>query len=1370
MRTLHFTIVLLLCFCRLTEAQQYAASVQHYGTEDGLAHREVNAIFQDRQGFMWFGTKFGLNRFDGQKFTIYNKEKNGLDFDDIQSIAQDADGILWLMGPHGESKITLFNPLSGTAISFEKKFKKQPPSYTLNREPRLLSGNDGTIFFSDYQKARVIAYHPKSGLRYLAFRQFHNLMVERVTARNTIWAVADTHILLEFTADGRILHQYSHPRPYLMLNFGQRNAGIEFYYTIQESLTSWSLYSVNEAGKRQEWPVSKLRPISPANSPVFLPINQHGLYWDGTRLQDPYKGTLLDITPQTMGESIRNRSFYLDRNGRIWLGTNFGVYQVKLSQNHFQHLFYESSGKGDKLTAVRGILVKDNEVYTCLEKRGLYKCNRSGGAIKGLYERDNFAFMYGLGQDQAGSLYIGANKQLFRYNHTLDTSFVKPQENDLNLWTFYAFGKNQLLAGARIGLWTIDTQTRQLAPFTRYNQFTELAQAFVLHIGVDRQGTIWICTNKGLYTFDPARGITARYWNGGKGAFYLPAESYQHFYQDSTGILWLATANAGLIRWDRQHSQYRQFRRTEGLANDNLYAVYADWRGHLWLSSDYGIMQFDPVQFTVRAYFIEDGITHNEFNRIAHYQEPDGRLYFGGLNGITAFDPRDFEHEKPATGTPLRITSFLQFDRDADTIVDKTLEVLATNTITILPNDRSSILDFALLNYASKTVFAYQFKGIDNNWNYQLEPTLRLSNLPYGDHQLLIKAQAANGQWSANTLTINLAVVRPFYLRTWFLALIVSLVVAGSWGWARWRSWVYQQEQQRLHTQIKQATARIEQDKATIAQQARVLQQLDHTKSRFFANISHEFRTPLTVILGMASELKRYKPDENPQRFRQAANLIERNGTNLLRLINQILDLSKIEAGEMSLKLVQTDLVSFIRYIGESFHSVATRKNIHLQILSAQTNCEADVDKDKLQDIISNLLSNALKFTPPGGQVIWQLHIRNRWDSLSLQAYYEEITPTSHLADEWIQISISDTGIGIDPASLPHIFNRFYQAEDPSVAQADGTGIGLSFVRELVLLSQGGLAVRSRPGNGTEFIVSFPLARPTIPAEFIPDEAGQPSVLNQNEGIEPALVPADDRPVLLLVEDNDDVAAYIQTCVETDYQVIRAENGQIGIDLALEKVPDLILSDVMMPRKDGFELCDTLKNDERTSHIPIVLLTARAAVSDRIAGLKRGADAYLVKPFEREELQVVLHNLLQTRRLLQRHYSQLALGAALPSELMSTGAEADESIEDQFLHKLRTAVEAQLDNAALSPEMICQLMGMSRTALHLKMTALTGMSISRYIRALRLRKARELLASSSLNISEVAYAVGFEDPKYFSRVFSEEFGIAPTKFRDSAQG
>ncbi|RYD87787.1 MAG: hybrid sensor histidine kinase/response regulator, partial [Sphingobacteriales bacterium] len=362
----------------------------------------------------------------------------------------------------------------------------------------------------------------------------------------------------------------------------------------------------------------------------------------------------------------------------------------------------------------------------------------------------------------------------------------------------------------------------------------------ILHIAPDRQGVFWICANTGLYSFDPAKGITARYWNGGKGGFYLPAESFQHFYQDFSGTYWLGTAGAGLIRWDRRQNRFRQFRRSEGLSNDNIYAVYADRRGKLWMSSDDGIMQFDPVRWTTRSYFVPDGITHNEFNRISHFQDKTGRIYFGGLNGITAFDPRRFEAEKPPVSLPMRIVAFRQFDNSRNQLIDKTAELVNSQQIIIRPGDQTAVLDFALLNYsdAEKNVYSYQFKGLDNAWTNQTESSLRIGNLPYGTYSLLIRGQASNGQWSANTLRIQVDVQRPFYLQSWFLGLAFLLVIAGIWGWVKWRNWKHRQEQNRLQNEIRQATARIEQDKELIAQQAAMLQQLNETKSRFFANIS----------------------------------------------------------------------------------------------------------------------------------------------------------------------------------------------------------------------------------------------------------------------------------------------------------------------------------------------------------------------------------------------------------------------------------------------------------------------------------------------------------------------------------------------------
>ncbi|GAA4463194.1 hybrid sensor histidine kinase/response regulator transcription factor [Nibrella saemangeumensis] len=1397
--------------------------MQHYGVEDGLANREVNHILQDKQGFIWIATKGGLSRFDGKTFTTYNKERNGFAFDNIQFIAQDAEGKLWLMAMQKPWEVMIFDPRTGQAQTFAEKIDEKLPRILSPGVSELapVSSPDGTVFLTGgHQPALLLTYHPKTGLRRTPFPQYKTLALAHPTRHGTVWAVADNHLMVELTDDGRVLHQYEHSVPYLTVLLGSTdNEGPFFYAEFTGTYPFRAVYGIDEQGNRREWPKLLLGDMSRYRIPVPLYLPASGLIWEGTRLIDPQRGVLLDLAQQGYGDDMGGRGIYRDRSGRLWLAGNFGVHQVKLSPSRFKRLFHDVNYKPGEASAVRGIRLIGNDLYVNIEAKGLYKADRAGGNLRTLFTIPGFAAMYGLGQDRQGRLVAGANGHFLQSDTARRNlrMYPLPVNARQNLWTLYAFSDTHLLGGCEQGLRLIEAATGKVDLFRQYNQFSELAEAHVLHIAPDRQGTLWVCANTGLYTFDPQRGITARYWSGGKGNDYLPADNIQHFYHAPGGLFWLATADRGLVRWDRTRGQVRTFRRADGLSNDNIYAVYADRRGNFWLSSDYGIMQFNPRRQTTRTYLVEDGITNAEFNRVGHFQDTDGRIYFGGLNGITTFDPRDFENEKPPERPPLYLTAFRQLDPAQGKVVDKTAEVLQSGRIEIPPGDAGSVLEFAFLNFddAVRNIYAYQVVGLGEGWVTQAEPTLRLSNLPYGEYQLQVRAQAANGQWSANTLTLAVTVLRPFYLRTWFLAFFGALLAAGVWGWLRWRTWSHTQEQQRLQAEIKRATVRIEQDKETIARQAEALQELDQTKSRFFANISHEFRTPLTVILGMAGELKD-KADQPPQRLRQVAGLIERNGSNLLRLINQILDLSKLEAGEMKLKPIRADLVSFIRYVGESFHSMAKAKEVQLHFLSDQETCEADFDKDKLQDIIANLLGNALKFTPVGGDVYCQLRVQKDWQPLSPEGFYEELVPTEGVNGPWVQIRVSDTGPGIEPASLTRIFDRFYQWSDESVrnpadAQEGGTGIGLALVRELVGLMRGGLAVRNRanPGRatlgrkkaGAEFVVSLPLTRrPDVARPGLAEPVAMPPLLvspDRSDLVEPSVARpapagAGDKPVLLLVEDNEDVASYIQVCVQTDYQVIRAENGQIGIDTAIANMPDLILSDVMMPLKDGYTLCDTLKNDERTSHIPIVLLTAKAAVSDRIAGLRRGADAYLVKPFLREELLVVLSNLLQTRRLLQLHYSQVALGGnplggtppgldgpslerlgGNPPETIPQNPAPEppvDAVEDQFLIRLREVVEAQLGNTDLSVDDICQMIGMSRTGLHLKLTALTGMSISHYLRKLRLRKAQELLSASGLNISEVAYAVGFADPRYFSRVFAEEFGITPGNFRLSSRG
>lgn len=1343
-------------------AQPYVAWVKHFDTADGLAHREVNAVFQDRQGFMWFGTKYGLSRFDGKTFTNFTKDRNGLAFDDIQSIAQDADGLLWLMGPFGESRIFLFNPLTGKSTLFEEKFGQKYPNSQLNVMQRLLGAPDGTIFFANYKQAILSSYHPKTGLRHVRLAQFKQLTIRQTTVRNTVWAIADGMKVVELTAEGRILREHRHPQKLLTSCLGQRNAGTEFCY-MTTSLSGGgpsNFYGIDESGDEHELPRAQLPNLLQALFPVCYAFDKNGTMWDGKRLRDATGTVLLDITDQLAGEVVVNRSFFVDRNGSMWLGTSFGVYEVKVVPNYFRRLFYNASYTGEKAAAVRGITVVGNAIYASLEKFGVYTSDLNGGSVKKLLSEPSFGPTVALADHPPGRIMLGLGHQLIDYElkSGARTDFKLP--GNTTIWGVHRFGDDRWLIGGRLGLWLADPKTGKAESFTQYNQFAELAQSHVLHIAPDRNGTFWICSGTGLYTADPAKGITGRYWSGGKGRFYLPADVYEHFYQDQKGVYWLGTANSGMIKWDREHNQYRQFRRSEGLSNNNIHAIYPDRRGKLWLSSDHGIMQFDPVLLTIRTYFTQDGITHNEFNRISHFQDKAGRLYFGGLNGITSFDPKDFEDEKPANPMNMRLVSFRQFDNSLGQLKDKTEEITQTQKIIVQPGEHTAVIEFAMLNFtdAEKNVYAYQLKGLDHAWTQQVEPSLRLGNLPYGTYQLLIKGQAADGQWSANTLTFTVEVKRPFYLQAWFLVLAVLVVIAGIWGWLKWRIWNHRQVQLRLEAEIRLATARIEQDKEVIERQARSLHALNEAKSRFFANISHEFRTPLTVILGMTSELKRYGPDEVVTRGRRAADLIERNGSSLLRLINQILDLSKLESGAMLWQPIRADLIRFARYVAESFDTMATGKDIQMHFHSDEAFLEADFDKDKLQDILSNLLTNAIKFTPAGGQVYLRLDVNHNEELFEEREYYEAVPLAPQPGGEWISIHVRNTGAGIDADKLPLIFDRFFQVSGQPVPETGGTGIGLALVRELVSLMHGGLAVRSVPGEDAEFVVRFRRTR-RAPFVLLPQPETVFSTQDIPDVTEVAGEAGEGKPVLLLVEDNEDVAAYIISSINTHYHIVRAENGQAGIDMALESIPDLILTDVMMPLKDGYELCDTLKNNPATSHIPIVMLTARAGMTDRISGLRRGADAYLTKPFQREELEVILNNLLQSRRRLRAYYSQQMV------EPGSAPVEENESLENLFLQRLRLALEAQWGSNSSSLEPIYQEMGMSRSSLHRKMIALTGVSVTRYDRSLRLTQAGHLLTTTPMSVSEVAYAVGFDDPKYFSRLFSEEFEHSPTEFR-----
>ncbi|MCB0548674.1 MAG: response regulator [Phaeodactylibacter sp.] len=573
---------------------------------------------------------------------------------------------------------------------------------------------------------------------------------------------------------------------------------------------------------------------------------------------------------------------------------------------------------------------------------------------------------------------------------------------------------------------------------------------------------------------------------------------------------------------------------------------------------------------------------------------------------------------------------------------------------------------------------------------------------------------------------------------------------------------------------LKQAEAARE-----LAEKNERLQELDQFKTDFFTDISHEFRTPLTVISGMTEQI-----EENPERWlTRGITMIRRNSLNLLNLVNQILDLRKLESGKMELRLAQGDVVPFLHYLFESFHSLAESRDIQMHFLGNVSKLVMDHDAEKLLRILSNLLANAIKFTPEGGHVYFQV---------------DDVAGC-------LQVRIKDTGPGIPAGQLPFIFERFFSGlEDtppalpeekdeyrplfggssapptaaprsparPPGQRAQGTpqstGIGLSLAKELVTLMDGEIGVESREGKGTTFTIRIPIRQQ---APLVEEGESIPSFLKAEKpaGPSPAFpsapvpVSADveaeltELPSLLIIEDNADVAEYLLGCLEGQYQLDIAQDGQQGIDKALEQVPDIIISDVMMPKKNGYEVCQTLKTDERTSHIPIILLTAKASQDSKEEGLSKGADAYLSKPFEKQELFIRLEKLLELRARLQEHYRSLE---ALPD----TGTEGERQ-ESQFVLKLRAIVEANMEDENFGIIELCREAGLSRPQLHRKVKALTGRSTSSFVRSIRLHRAKELLVNSDLNISQVAFEVGFRDPKYFSRTFQEEFGKSPNESR-----
>lgn len=797
-------------------------------------------------------------------------------------------------------------------------------------------------------------------------------------------------------------------------------------------------------------------------------------------------------------------------------------------------------------------------------------------------------------------------------------------------------------------------------------------------------------------------------------------------YEDEDGQLWLSSqTEQGLIKFnntlDSLHLQPYQPLPSVGPLR-KVYHILRENAEYLWLVSTLGVFRLQRKTGKLTRYPMFPSFAKTGFLRLPAFVASNGTFYIGTMTGeVLAFDPKKVVEQSHLSEVyRVALTRYSRYDARRDSLFVQQNNLSGLRQIRLTHQDRNFTLEFFVPDFRSpnENKFTWRLEGYESNWSAPTTANyLQYENLPPGEYLLHIRGGLIEEYYASSELTLKVTVLQAWYKTGWaFLGYLLLLAAVAFF--------LYKFQ---LNRKLEHA-------------EALRIKELDVIKSRLYTNITHEFRTPLTVILGMVETIRGH---ENERK------LIRRNGKNLLRLINQLLDLSKLDSGTMKMDLVQGDMINYLQYLTESFHSMAHEKNVRLTFYAEIPELIMDFDEVKIQHIIYNLLTNALKFTKAGGKVV--LHANQAQRS----------------GEPFLKLKVQDTGIGIPEDQLSHIFDRFFQADNSNTRKGDGTGIGLALTRELIELMGGSISAESTLGKGTNFTLLLPIrlqSNPPLPLiefsssrslipELVPDLPAPISAVttddHENVGSE--------KPLLLIIEDNADVVTYIVGLLEREYDITTAPNGRFGIEKAYEIIPDIIISDVMMPEKDGYEVCETLKHDERTSHIPIILLTAKAEAADRIRGLRKGADAYLMKPFNKEELYVRLEKLLELRQALQQRYAGKEAESRKP---------AVPTLDDLFLGKLRQNVAENLDNSELGAEQLCQVVNLSQSQLYRKMAALTGEPPNAFIRKIRLQKAKEMLETTELNISEIAYSVGFNDPNYFSRAFAREFGQSPSSYRD----
>jgi signal transduction histidine kinase/ligand-binding sensor domain-containing protein/DNA-binding response OmpR family regulator len=1338
---------------------------------NGLSQSNVNCMIQDKQGYIWIGTDDGLNRFDGYGFKQYyseRKDTTSLISNRITSLYEDNAGQLWVGTV--ESGTCIYNREQDNFIQKKIITDRQIPVTDIiqdNYGVLYFATNSGVFMFDPIKnETKIIESLIGSSFTVLEFGKDSILYVgsqysgvgfldkDSMQIKRIEISDPEQNLLLEstrvtdlffdnneqfwiITKKGFFYYDKKELKTFKKSKFNTWNIGQpsweciaqDHYGSIWIGSENNGVNLISNTYNEQIIEHNNYNPLSISNNNIqsILIDNQDniwlGHYGGGISMLPSHKKNFSTIarsehSENTLSHEIVNAVFE-DSKGRLWIGTwGGGLNLFDRKTNYYTHFKADAT--------------KPNTI--------------SNNVIRFIFE------------DYENNIWVCTNNGLCMYNER-DENFIIHQPPNWLGTPIYMMIEDKpgvfLIVSSGAGLIEYKWKTRSSVVYNRKN--SSISSDFIRCIAKDKDNNLWLGTHgSGIHLLNRSTNEFHNFKFDKANDLSLSNNVIYVITIDRKDNVWIGTMGGGLNYFNKKDSTFKVFTRNDGLPNDVVNGIKEDARGNIWLSTNKGISKYTPPYYYrgelipldlafekgEKGYFknfdTNYGLQSNEFKPNCFAEDSKGRFYFGGVQGLSYFYPDSVSQKlvfpKVIINDLLLFNKEVTINEDAGSILQKHISL--TERIVLKHQKSFFTLKFTALHYAAPEYlnYAYRLVGFNDEWNYVgNKRSATYTNLDPGEYEFEVIASNNAELWDYNATKLQIKILPPYYRTKLAYGLYLILLVSFIW-FLRWNI----KRRARINFELKEN--KNETDR---------LREVDEMKMKFFTNISHEFKTPLSLISGpLDLLLVRFKEDK--KLFNQLS-LMQRNTKHLLRLINQLLDLRKLEIGNLSFKASTGDFIQFVKEITSSFEQTAKHKDIDLTFTTELNSQLAWFNPDWIEKIVFNLLSNAFKFTPAKGS------IRLNICKLSGETVESEFNINNINNEDFLKVTVEDSGIGIAPEYVDKVFNRFFQVPSSISKNKEGTGIGLSLVKDLIELHNGGVDLKSEEGKGSKFTFILPIGQKQVEINKVQElelkYSGNHAIIDDLDESHETNI---QKEKILLVDDNHDIIEFMRESLKDIFEVLEASNGIEGLALAKEHFPAIIITDVMMPIMDGLEFCEKIKSNRITCHIPVIMLSAKTSDDSQISGIESGADDYIAKPFNIQILKKKVARLIDNQQRLKDYIKHNLTFS--PKEVTVT------SQDEKFMAKVMEIIEENMPNSEFTVEDFTKEIGMCNTQFYSKLKALTGMSANSLLRSMRLKRAVQLLEAGVTSISDIAYDVGFNNPKYFSKCFKEEFGKVPSSF------